>query len=233
MTTWDTSHRNYDLPNAPWILRQTWQNVLFLHFQADRAALSNVLLRALDLDTYNGTSWVSILAFEVRNMHLRGLPPIPGLSAFAECNVRTYVVKDGIPGVYFFSLDAANSIAVLGARTVFHLPYYRASFRIDTDSNRRRYRLKRTHRHAPAASLDCSYQLSSPSVEPSAESIPGSLASWLTDRYALFTTHKGKLYQGDIHHEPWPLQEVQVSISTQTMLKPFALDCGHEPDVAH
>lgn len=50
------------------------------------------------------------------NVAPRGVPSLPWLSAFPELNVRTYVTRDQRPGVYFFSLEAGNPVAVYAAR---------------------------------------------------------------------------------------------------------------------
>ena len=83
---------------------------------------------ALALDTYDGEAWISVVPFKMCDVHPRGLPTVPWLSHFPELNVRTYVTaKDGSrPGVYFFSLDAANPVAVVLARSLFRLPYFHA-----------------------------------------------------------------------------------------------------------
>ena len=88
----------------------------------------------LAIDTFDGQAWLGIIPFSMTGVRLRWTPPVPGLSAFPELNVRTYVTAQDKPGVWFFSLDAANALAVLAARAAFHLPYFRARMNCDCRS---------------------------------------------------------------------------------------------------
>src|SRR5829696_1211158 len=119
-------HRNYPLPGGPWMMRQTWRNLLFAHWALPAEALRALVPQALELDTYAEQAWLGVVPFSMRNVHPRGLPSVPGLSSFPELNVRTYVrmVEKGVtkPGVYFYSLEAANPVAVALARSLFLLP---------------------------------------------------------------------------------------------------------------
>ena len=123
-----SSHRPWPLPRAPWVMAQTWEDLVFLHWPMDPDDLRARLPRGLSLDTYRGDAWVSITPFVVTGLRPRGIPAVPGLSSFAETNVRTYVTRDGKPGVWFFSLDASSRLAVTAARALYHLPYHHAEF---------------------------------------------------------------------------------------------------------
>lgn len=110
-------------------MRQTWNDVLFAHWPVDVSILRALVPSVLELDTYNGQAWISMLPFMLTNLRARYLPAIPGARAFPELNLRTYVTYKGKPGIYFFSLDADHRLAVLGARTFFHLPYFYADMK--------------------------------------------------------------------------------------------------------
>ena len=120
----------------PWVMRQKWHDLLFMHWRIPPATLRPLIPSALELDQFEGSAWLGVVPFRMTGVRLRATPGIPGLSAFPELNVRTYVTKDGKPGVWFFSLDAASSIAVAAARAWFHLPYFRA--RMSLEASRRR-----------------------------------------------------------------------------------------------
>ncbi|MBE2238577.1 MAG: DUF2071 domain-containing protein, partial [Caldilineaceae bacterium] len=121
------NHRPWPRPASPWVMAQEWCNLLFAHWPLPAAAMQALLPPSLTLDTFEGQAWLGIVPFRMRGVRPRLTPPIPWLSAFPELNVRTYVrLRDqGIEkrGVYFFSLDAANPVAVRIARRTFHLPY--------------------------------------------------------------------------------------------------------------
>src|SRR6266508_3536850 len=122
----DTAHRPWPLPQRPWIMRMQWHDLLFMHWPVNRDALRRYIPPRLEIDTFDGSAWIGVVPFRMSGVVPRLLPPVPYLSAFPELNVRTYVSAEGKPGVWFFSLDAGNPIAVEAARDVFHLPYYNA-----------------------------------------------------------------------------------------------------------
>src|SRR5690348_14257143 len=118
------AHRPWPVPSGPWIMVQTWNGLLFAHWPVPPQVLRPLVPRELPLDTFQGSCWLGITPFQITGVRARGLPPIPGLSRFPELNVPTYVGLDDKPGVFFFSLDAANLPAVCGARVFYHLPYF-------------------------------------------------------------------------------------------------------------
>src|SRR5438270_6843479 len=105
-------HRPFPLPSAPWIMRQTWNDLLFAHWSLPAEALRPLVPNELALDLYDGKAWVAVTPFHMTDVALRGIPAVPVLSAFPELNVRTYVTYQGKPGVFSFSLDAFNPAAV-------------------------------------------------------------------------------------------------------------------------
>jgi len=107
-------------------MTQIWHELLFAHWPVAPDILRALVPAVLTLDTFEGQCWVGVVPFHMSYVRPRGVPPVPGLSAFPELNVRTYVTLNGIPGAYFFSLDAGNTLAVALARKLFHLPYFRA-----------------------------------------------------------------------------------------------------------
>ncbi len=211
-----TDHRPWPVPNIPWIMKQTWEDLLFAHWEVDAALLRKLIPTELTLDTFQGKAWIAVVPFRMSGIRLRGCPPIPGTTTFPELNVRTYVTYQDKPGVYFFSLDADNAIAVAMARLFFHLPYYKASISITSNTPHTfTYRSERTHKGARRALFDGSYSPTSQVFQAKA----GSLEAWLVERYCLYTVYSGKIYRGDIHHEPWGLQLAEASIVTNTMVE--------------
>jgi uncharacterized protein len=132
-------HRPWARSRTPWIMGQTWEHVLFAHWPMRAGSLRRVVPDPLPIDEFDGTAWIGIVAFVVRALRPRGLPPLPAGSCFAELNVRTYVTVAGRPGVYFLSLDAASRLAVVGARLTYRLPYFHARMRVSRAARRIRY----------------------------------------------------------------------------------------------
>ena len=146
----------------------------------------------------------------------RLLPSVPPLSDFPELNLRTYVTAEGRPGVWFFSLDAHNPLAVRLARATFKLPYFDARMSCETESEEVRYHSTRTHRGAPAADFVGRYR---PVGGPLSQSKPGTLENFLTERYCLYAGDGGKgrrgVLRGEIHHQTWPLYRAEVELETE------------------
>jgi uncharacterized protein YqjF (DUF2071 family) len=165
------------------------------------------------------------------------MPALPWLSAFPELNVRTYVTPmtapgepNGKPGVWFFSLDAANPVAVAAARASYHLHYFRARMSLAREGGMVRYSSVRTHRGAPGARFEADYRPTGPVFT----SRPRTLEHWLTDRYCLYSaTPKGRLYRADIHHAPWPLQPAECVVRTNTMTAQCNLVLPDSPPLLH
>jgi len=192
---------------------QTWLDLLFAHWPLSTEALRPLIPSLLDIDTFERQAWVGIVPFRMRDVHPRWIPSVNGLSHFPELNVRTYVTYKGYPGVYFFSLEAANPIAVAIARSVFHLPYFNARMTCEQNVDTVYYSSHRTHRGAMPANFLAKYRPTAPIDYAERESI----AHWLTERYSLYTTFHNHLYRGEIHHLQWPLQSAELEIQKDTM----------------
>ncbi len=191
-----------------------WRNLLFMHWPVPSESMRPLIPPSLDLETFDGTAWIGLVPFEMTGIRRRGLPAIPGTSAFPELNVRTYVTHDKKPGVWFFSLDAAHRLAVWTARRCFHLPYFRAEMNVSRETNRILYSSRRTHRGAPSATFAADYE---PFGEPF-RAVPGSFDHWLTARYCLYSADAtGTTFRGEIDHAPWSLQAARADIHESTL----------------
>jgi uncharacterized protein YqjF (DUF2071 family) len=205
-----TAHRPWPLPQGPWVMVQIWHDLLFAHWPIPPAVMRQHVPPQLPLDIFAGQAWIGIVPFHMSNVRPRWVPPLPGLSRFPELNVRTYVTLDNKPGVYFFSLDAGNLPAVWAARTLYHLPYFHARMNVDVAGGRVTYSSRRLHGRAD---LTANYQAIAPVQFPQS----GSLEYWLTERYCLYTIHGDRIYRGEVHHLPWPLQEASAEFQENTM----------------
>jgi uncharacterized protein len=210
----DAAHRPWPLSEGPWIMAQTWHDLLFAHWPISPATMRVFLPGELELDTFDGTAWLGIVPFRMSGVRLRWTPPLPGFSAFPELNVRTYVRHGNKPGVWFFSLDAANPLAVAVARAWFHLPYFRARMSCRRDGEDVIYASVRRHAGARKAELAGRY---GPRGE-AFEARPGTLEHWLTERYGLYALSRhGELRSAEIHHPPWSLQPADAAFERNTM----------------
>jgi uncharacterized protein YqjF (DUF2071 family) len=220
-------HRPWPLPRRPWVMAQTWVDLLFAHWRVPAESLRAAVPGRLELETFDGSAWLGVTPFEVRNLRLRVTPPVPFASTFPEVNVRTYVTYGGRPGIWFFSLDAASSLAVAAARRSYRLPYFRARMAIDREGERVRFRTMRSDAGAPAwAELRATYEPAGDPVPPA----PGSLEHWLTERYCLYTLdERGRVLLAQIHHPPWPLQPARAAVEANTMAAEVGLELAERP----
>jgi uncharacterized protein YqjF (DUF2071 family) len=195
------AHRPWPLPTGRWVMAQNWHDLLFAHWPLPAAILRPHVPARLAVDTFGGQGWLGVVPFRMSGVRLRGTPAVPWLSAFPELNVRTYVVTNGKPGVWFFSLDAANPIAVAIARAWFHLPYFRARMSCEERNGWIEYKCGRYRGVGEVFSAGS-----------------GSLEHFLTERYCLYTAdHEGRLIRGEIHHAPWALQTAEAELVSNTM----------------
>jgi uncharacterized protein len=211
------------------IMHQTWGKLLFLHWSVPPESLVSLLPEGLELDLWEGTAWVAVTPFTMWNVRPVFLPPIPCLSDTHELNVRTYVTASGVPGVWFFSLDASNPLAVTSARLGFRLPYYRAEMELHEEGPTIRYRSRRTHSGAPSAEFEAEWTRGEaiPDLEP------GTRDFFLIERYCLYTRIKRQLYRAWIHHRPWPLAQASLTRLSSTMLEAQGIAPPDEPPLLH
>lgn len=210
-----------------------WHDLLFMHWPVAAEALREQIPEPLTIDTFEGpgrsvSAWLGVIPFRMSGVRHRLLPPLPLVSAFPELNVRTYVSGPGDddsggrpkPGVWFFSLDAASPIAVKVARATFHLAYMEARMECQACHGWIEYTSRRTRRQAPPAAYRARYR---PTGE-AAPSAPGTLEHFLTERYCLYAADQlGRVYRGEIHHEPWGLQPAECDCALNTMAAPLGV----------
>ncbi len=196
-------------------MAQVWHDLLFAHWPMDPEEIRARLPAALELETFDGRAWLGVIPFRMSGVRLRWTPALPWVSAFPELNVRTYVQHGGQPGVWFFSLDAANPLMVVAARTWFHLPYFRARMSCARDGEDVVYSSTRAHAGAPEAELAGCYGPRGKVVSAR----PGTLEHWLTERYCLYAlSRRGDVLRANIHHAPWRLAPAYAGFERNTML---------------
>lgn len=202
-----TDHRPWPVPDKPWIMRQVWRDLLFAHWPVDAQALRRLVPAELSIDTFNGQTWLTIAPF-LMDIRPRWLPQAFDMSRVPELNCRTYVTVGGKPGVYFFSLDITSRLAVWGARTFYHLPYFRAAMSVEKAGDSISYSSRRRGAvwqsiYGPTGGVQLAHS--------------GTIEHFLTERYCLYAAHRGRVYRSEIHHEPWPLQPARAQIDENTI----------------
>ena len=206
---------------------QRWHDLLFAHWALPPEQVRPFVPPELELDTFDGKAWVGVIPFWMSHVRFRAMPPIPTASTFPELNVRTYVrapQERDKPGVYFFSLDAASLLAVVGARTGARLPYFWAEMKAKVSDADVEYLSLR--KQQPKAQLVAQYR---PTGGVSTQK--SDLEQFVTERYCLYTVSAAKVHRIQIHHLPWPLQPAAAEFDVNTMAEVIGLRLPPEPPI--
>jgi uncharacterized protein len=212
-------HRPWPIAPRGWTMGQTWDDLLFAHWRVPADELRAHVPEELEIEEHGGSAWLGVVPFTLTNLRARGLLPLPRVSSFLELNVRTCVrARDGKPGVWFLSLDAASRLAVETARRTYKLPYFHARMSATTDGEWTAYECARIGE--PGRVFSGRYR----PTGPAASAEPGSLEAFLIERYCLYSTDaRNRLYRAEIHHPPWPLQPAEAEIELAS-IAPVTLD---------
>lgn len=189
------------------VMYQRWESLLFLHWAFEPHQIAETLPKGLRVDTFDGKAWVGVVPFLMRSVRPRFLPSMGSISNFLELNVRTYVVDEaGRPGVWFYSLDANQRLAVKVARRFFYLPYQDAHMQTQVIAGRRVYECQR---QGEAAKARFDYAPKGTLQGPN----PNSLEDFLVNRYLLFAYDalRDRMFMGQVHHAPYQVQGVELA----------------------
>lgn len=221
------------------VMRQHWHNLLFVHWEVPAEPIRRLLPPGLDLDLHEGRAYVGLVPFTMSGVRPVGLPAVPGLSRFHETNVRTYVHNGGRdPGVWFFSLDAANPVAVVAARAWYHLAYHYARMSVEerapgqgTGAGEFSYV---SERRWPGPRPARARVRGGPRGEP-APAEAGTLEHFLVERYFLYAhaPRRGALYRGQVYHHPYPLQQATLSALDESLLAAAGIARPQGKPIAH
>ncbi|MEM7234672.1 MAG: DUF2071 domain-containing protein [Planctomycetota bacterium] len=220
-----TNHRPYPLPDSVWSGAMSWHDLLFMHYPVDASFLRPLIPSELEVDCFDGKAWVSVVPFRMSRVGPRYLNRVPYVSAFPELNLRTYVSAGGRGGVWFFSLDAARLLAVVVARALFRLPYFWARMSCQERDGWIDFRSLRIHPGATPLEFVGRYR----GVGEIEETRPGTLDHWLTERYCLYSGKEGRVFRGEIHHLPWPIQKAEVELERDSVLASIGLESTETP----
>lgn len=208
----ETNQRPFPLPASPWVLKQRWDYMLFLHWPVSEKLLSSHIPTAFSLDLFQGRAWISIVPFLARNTRLHGLPPFPFYHSYLELNIRTYVTYNGVPGIYFFSLGADKWPIVIGAGAASFLPYHHAQMKMSVQNNTVYFQSECLRSRKMPEMFRASYSPSSPVFLPE----EGALDWWLLERYCFWVQKGSQVFRGDIHHNRWRVTEAACVIYDHT-----------------
>jgi uncharacterized protein YqjF (DUF2071 family) len=190
---------------------QRWQKLAFLHWRVPASTLQPLVPRELKIEEFDGSAWLGLVPFSMERIRPWWFPAVPGISWFLETNIRTYVVdRNGVRGVWFFSLDANKQLAVTVARTFWHLPYRLAELSMivsKSSDGLTTFHYRGTRVDQPPAEYDVMMSVDlRTSAAPAATE---SLEDFLVERYILFAQKRnGELMSGQVHHAPYLIRPI-------------------------
>jgi uncharacterized protein YqjF (DUF2071 family) len=214
------SHRKFKYPDGKWHYYQEWNRVLFFHWAAPAEVLRKAVPKGLELDLFEGKAWISLVPFTMENIRPRQLPPFAPISDFHEVNLRTYVIHNNIPGVYFISIEAQKWLSAKLSKGISGLPYEKSVIR-------------RSHGKYVAANALKKFSLDVEYAIGEAVGKKSGLESFLTERYALYLGQNGKLFRYDTHHREWKIKSVDIKKLHLDYKIPGLDLAGKQPEIVH
>ena len=201
----------FERPTGAVVMRPGWKHLLFLHWEFEPEVVQKLLPEDLKVDCFEGKAYIGLVPFVMENVRPHFVPNLgrwgDWYENFAELNVRTYVTHNGVPGVWFFSLDAASAPAVVTARLWFNLPYFKARMRFRQGRDGAlRYWSKRLWPRPTPAICSARYRIEG----EAAPAEDGSLEQFLVERYVLYSKQGDQLYSGRVHHRPYQIQKAKL-----------------------
>jgi uncharacterized protein YqjF (DUF2071 family) len=230
-----TSGRPRPLPPGRWALTQRWNDLLFAHWPVPPVDLAERLPEGLQIDTFEGSAWLSVTPFWTDRIKIRGVPPLPGLRCFPELSLRTYVreQRTGLPGIYTFSLEVGSLLALLVGRTAQHLPCHWADMRVEQRGEREISYFSRRRLTASPVIFQARYRGLGP-TRKTAEWRAGSLEYFLLERSCQFTSnHAGLTQRANLHYVSWPLEAAEAQIEQNGLAEAIGIHLPLQPPVMH
>ena len=224
----DDSHLPFSMPTRNYKLSQEWRNLAFLHWIVDESKLKQYIPHGLEIDTFEGNAYIGLVPFKMTKVRPRGLPSVPIISNFPEFNIRTYVVKDGIPGVLFLTLEAKSLITCFHAPRAYGLPYNYAKGFVRLDNTSLKWHSSRNY-----GRLTLTGETTPFGEKQQAKS--GSLEEFLFERYCLYTEHKNCLKRAYTYHKKWSFYRAEAKITENSLTESYDLgiDNALSPDYVH
>ncbi|MCF7559462.1 DUF2071 domain-containing protein [Sabulilitoribacter multivorans] len=192
-----TKHRPFEIPERSWKFYQEWNKAIFLHWEVEPEAIKPLLPKEIELDTINGKTWLSLVAFDMNHIGIRSLPKVPHISDFHEINIRVYITCNGKPSVYFLSMEGSKRSSCKVLKTISKFPYYHSKMKRTDFSYSSKNDLYNN-------SFYTEYRLGSDPI------IKDETDVWLTERYAVFQDYKNQIIEYDVHHVEWPMQTISI-----------------------
>jgi uncharacterized protein YqjF (DUF2071 family) len=191
------AHRQFEFPEDKWVYYQEWNNALFLHWKVPFEQLRQLVPKELNLDSFDGDFYVSLVAFTMQRIRPKYLPSIKFISDFDEINIRTYIDNNNKKGVYFLNIEAGKELSVFIAKKLSGLPYEKSNIK-RTNNNYQSHNTKKKFQ------LNVEFEIREKLIDKT------ELDKWITERYCLYVDIDDKIYRYDIHHKEWEIKNIEL-----------------------
>ena len=221
-------HLPFPMPDRGHTLAQDWRFLTFMHWRVDIEKLRHHVPEGLEIDTFEGDAYIGLVPFMMKHVRPSWFVSTPGISNFPEFNIRTYVKKDGIAGVFFLTLEAKSLVTCNFAPRTYGLPYRYAKGNVKKSGDKWNWRSSRNNGQFKLAGT-------TEVIGEQMQAQPGSLEEFLFERYSLYTSHKGSLRRGYTHHNKWKFQLAKVELTENSLTESFNLgiDKPLTPELVH
>ena len=221
-------HLPFPMPDRRHTLAQDWRFLTFMHWRVDIEKLRPHVPEGLEIDTFEGDAYIGLVPFMMKHVRPSWFVSTPGISNFPEFNIRTYVKKDGIAGVFFLTLEAKSLVTCNFAPRTYGLPYRYAKGSVKKSGNKLEWNSSRNKGQFKLAGT-------TEVIGEQMQAQPGSLEEFLFERYSLYTSHKGSLRRGYTHHNKWKFQLAKVELTENSLTESFNLgiDKPLTPELVH
>jgi uncharacterized protein YqjF (DUF2071 family) len=184
-------------------------DVIFVHFRVDAGRLQRWI--PLELDRFHDQAYVSLVAFTQQNLSLAtGAKVARWLAAPVAhhefLNVRTYVRRGQVRGIYFMTEWIPNRLAAWIGPRMYGLPYQLGGLN---------YRENRREVVMGGERVVIEVKQSSGVLTHAS---PKGLDEFLLERYAAFTHRHGVTRRFDVEHAPWLQSSLDVKIKEASLL---------------
>lgn len=181
-------------------LTAEWKNLVMLNYAVEPRLLQAFVPAATQLDTFDGKTYVSLIAFQFQSTRLRGIR-VPFHQSFEEVNLRFYVSYEGKRGAVFLRELVPKRAVAWIARFTFNEKYSYAamSHRLETRLNREVSKAEYNWRFAGQH-----FSIEIETGEDSYVPVEGSLAQFITEHYWGYATQRdGGSVEYAVEHPPW------------------------------
>lgn len=230
-----SSHKPRPLPPGRWAMAQRWNDLLFAHWPLPVSAIASLLPEWLEPDTFQESAWLGAVPFWLDRIRIRNVPPIPGARSFPDLNLRTYVRDKftGTPGIFCFSIDASNLLAVGAARLAYHLPYHWAEMRLEQRSEREFEFYSRRRFGGERVVFKARYRGLGP-THRSMQMHGASFEHFMTERSCVFSSNRaGQPIRTSLHYIPWPLEDAEAEFERNDLAASIGIKLPDIDPVLH